>query len=62
LEREHIEEARFAVMSDDDRDELIGFVRRQAEPIFYSPLPERPAHDSAPSEDPWGDIGYRRDV
>jgi hypothetical protein len=30
--------ARCAVMSDDDRDELIGFVRREAELIFYGPL------------------------
>jgi hypothetical protein len=35
--RNHIEEARCAVMTDRDREALIDYVKEEAELIFYSP-------------------------
>ena len=35
--RDHIEEVRFAIMTDKDREALIAYLQEEAELIFYSP-------------------------
>lgn len=56
----YIEEARCAVMSESDRDELIKFVKREAEFIFYAPWTPKTEQEIDPYEAPWADIGYQR--
>jgi hypothetical protein len=51
--RDHIEEARCAVMPDDERDELIEFVKEAAELIFFAPY--EPPPEIPPAPQPWWD-------
>jgi hypothetical protein len=60
-----IEDARcWTGLSEDDRDELIRFVRQNAELIFYAPFAysrfDSPGeHPDLPPAGPWWEIGYR---
>lgn len=54
---EAIEEARCAAISDDDRDELVAYLKREAEKTLAGPPP--PARSpSVDRQDPWEDLGY----
>jgi hypothetical protein len=56
---EALEEARCAIMTDDDRDVLVAFVKGEAERIYYGPSPPT----SAPKQETaWADIGYQERV
>jgi hypothetical protein len=51
-----IEEARCTDdMGEAERDRLVEFVTREIGRIFHSP------HRDQRPDDPWGDLGYRRD-
>ncbi|WP_128915967.1 hypothetical protein [Bradyrhizobium nanningense] len=60
--RDHIEQARRAVMTDRDRDKLPVFLKREVELIWFDPEPKQDAPDDERDRvDAWGDLRYRRE-